>query len=164
MKGENYRSEIFVAASDSNQAPAVLIGNYKKLEDGTYEMVGSYDSLPVENGRGIFERSASSVGNKSYKGLVVMKRPDEGFVQYPFEEEYQVAEPNLVVSPTKMNVFYSGIPNPVAISVPGLREDQIKASISSGATIRKVSDGYEVKPTKNSGTVDVIVKAQIQGK
>jgi len=64
-----------------------------------------------------------------------------------------------------MNVFYYGIENPVAISVPGIPSDKIKVSIpDGGATIKKAGNAYEVKPTKRSGTVNVAVAAEIDGK
>ncbi|NJM14061.1 MAG: hypothetical protein HC896_00515 [Bacteroidales bacterium] len=47
IKGNEYRAEIFLAASDTTQEPVVLLGNYEETvtEDGTvkYEMVGKYD-------------------------------------------------------------------------------------------------------------------------
>jgi gliding motility-associated protein GldM len=163
MKGSEYSAKVFLAAYDSTQAPTILIGDYKEISEGKYEMLGAFDSLKVEQGKGIFSRMAQSVGDKKWGGLIKIKSPNGGESMYPFNVEYQVAEPNLVVSPTKMNVFYYGIENPVAISVPGIPADKILPSIPSGATIRKVSDGYEVKPTKKSGTVQVQVFAQIDG-
>ena len=62
-----------------------------------------------------------------------------------------------------MNVFYYGIENPVAISVPGIPANKIEPRIAEGAIISKVADGYEVKPTKRSGTVSIQVMAEIEG-
>jgi hypothetical protein len=45
----------------------------------------------------------------------------------PFETEYEVAAPSLVVSPTKMNVFYRGVDNPVSVSVAGYSDKDIAA-------------------------------------
>ena len=38
---------------------------------------------------------------------------------FHFKDEFIVARPGITISPTKMNVFYIGVENPVAISVPG---------------------------------------------
>ena len=38
-------------------------------------------------------------------------------IRYPFKEEYLVAPPSLTISPTKMNVFYVGVENPVSYFV-----------------------------------------------
>lgn len=163
MRGGEYNAKVFLAAYDSTQAPTILIGDYRETNEGKYEMLGAYDSLTVERGKGIYKKAATSVGDKKWGGLIKVKSPGGEEVMYPFEVEYQVAEPNLVVSPTKMNVFYYGIENPVAISVPGIPSDKIIPTIPSGATIRKVKDGYEVKPTKRNGTVAVQVFAEIDG-
>ncbi|MBI9066616.1 MAG: gliding motility protein GldM [Salinivirgaceae bacterium] len=163
LKGSEYAADVFLAAYDSTQAPSILVGNYKENEDGTFNMVGSYDSLIVEGGRGKYKVNTSSTGTKEWGGLIRITAPDGGIQMYPFKESYQVAIPSLVVSPTKMNVFYYGIENPVAISVPGIPANDIKPRIASGATINKVKDGYIVKPTKRTGNVSVQVYADING-
>ncbi len=165
MKGNEYRAEVFLAAYDSTQNPEILVGNYKATGSNSYEMIGSYKTLDIENGKGIYKLSPGSLGNQKWRGIIRVKSPDGGVSDYPFEQEFEVSEPSLVISPTKMNVFYYGIENPVAISVPGISESNIEATIpGGGASIRKVKDGYEVKPTKSGGTVAVSVSAKIDGK
>lgn len=165
MRGNEYTATIFLAAFDSTQAPEILVGSYKKNGPENYEMVGAYETLTVTSGKGVYKKVASSLGERKWGGLIRIPRPDGTVSSYPFEESYQVAEPSLVISPTKMNVFYYGIENPVAISVPGIPSDKIKVSIpDGGATIKKVGNSYEVKPTKRNGTVNVAVAAEIDGK
>lgn len=165
MRGNEYSATIFLAAFDSTQAPEILVGSYKKTGPESYEMVGAYETLTVTRGKGVYKKVASSLGERKWGGLIRIPRPDGTVSSYPFEEAYQVAEPSLVISPTKMNVFYYGVENPVAISVPGIPADKIKVSIpDGGATIKKVGSSYEVKPTKRSGTVSVAVAAEIDGK
>jgi gliding motility-associated protein GldM len=127
-------------------------------------MIGDYDSIKVEQGKGIYETVARSTGDKEWGGLIKIISPDGEEEYFPFKESYSVSEPNFVVSPTKMNVFYFGIDNPVEVSVPGIPADKINPRIKGGATIKKVRDGYLVKPTKQSGTVNVEVYAEIDGK
>ena len=165
MRGNEYTATVFLAAFDSTQAPEILVGSYKKNGPEDYEMVGAYETLTVTKGKGVYKKVASSLGERKWGGLIRVPRPDGTVSSYPFEESYQVAEPSLVISPTKMNVFYYGVENPVAISVPGIPADKIKVSIPDGnATIKKVGNGYEVKPTKRGGTVNVAVAAEIDGK
>lgn len=165
MRGNEYSATVFLAAFDSTQAPEILVGSYKKVGDENYEMVGAYETLTVTKGKGIYKKVASSLGERKWGGLIRVPRPDGTVSCYPFEESYQVAEPSLVISPTKMNVFYYGIDNPVAISVPGIPSDKLKVSIpDGGATIKKSGNGYDVKPTKRNGTVNVAVSAEIDGK
>jgi len=166
VQGVEYKADVFLAAYDSTQSPEIFIGKYKKIGDSKYEIVGSSKTLDVENGKGIYKTGSNSVGDFSWGGFIRIKSPDGGGSQdYPFDVKYQVAKPNLVISPTKMNVFYYGIDNPVDISVPGFPADKIKPIIADGASIRKESAGsYMVKPTKTGGTVTVQVMAEIDGK
>jgi len=66
----------------------------------------------------------------------------------------------LVVSPTKMNVFYLGVDNPIEISVPGVPADKVFPSINNG-TIVKDGKGFVVRPAR-SGTAEVSVMAEIE--
>ena len=43
-----------------------------------------------------------------------------------------------VVSPTKMNVFYYGVPNPIDISVPGFSPEDLQVS-GTGVSIKKLN-------------------------
>ena len=49
--------------------------------------------------------------------------------------------PLLVASPTKMNVLFRGVENPVDLSVPGVPADRVQATISSGRIVRR-GDGW----------------------
>lgn len=164
MKGNEYRAEVFLAAYDSTKAPEIKVGTYKTNDDGSFEMVGEFETLAVESGKGIFSATPRGIGDKKWGGLITVTSPDGAEKNYPFDVEYSVAEPNLVISPTKMNVFYYGIDNPVDISVPGIPADKIKPSIAGGgATIKKARSGYVIKPTKTSGKVNIRVSAEIDG-
>ena len=75
----------------------------------------------------------------------------------PFKAEYEVAAPSLVVSPTKMNVFYRGVENPVSVSVAGYSATNIAPSMTNGS-ITRANDGYIVKPGQGlTATVGVTV-------
>lgn len=165
MRGSDYEAKVFVAAYDSTKAPTIIVGDYSVDENGEYKFSKDTVHLNVKNGKGIYKTAARKVGLAKWGGVIAMDKPDGSKEYYKFEQEYQVAEPNLVVSPTKMNVFYFGIDNPVDISVPGIPGNKIKPSISGGgATIKKTREGYVVKPTKSSGKVNVSVTAEIDGK
>ncbi len=163
MRGNEYRAEVFLAAYDSTKAPVIKVGKYKST-NGKYEMDGEFDVLKVEGGKGIYTVPTRALGEKKWGGLIEVSSPDGGIINYPFDVTYQVSEPNLVISPTKMNVFYYGIDNPVEISVPGIPSDKIRPVAGKGLRIRKGRKGYIVKPTKTSGKVNITVMAEIDGK
>ena len=99
------------------QKPEIVLGPTRRVGDD-YEIVGGGGTvLPYDaRGRAVFTSPATSVGNFKVEGLLRMVTPD-GLRNYPFLSEYQVGEPNAVISPTKMNVLYIGVDNPLAISV-----------------------------------------------
>jgi gliding motility-associated protein GldM len=167
LRGNEYKAEVFISARDTTQSPEVLVGQYQEVKssDGTitYKMLGNPESLKIQpNGRGLFSRVGGAQGNFKWGGLIKMKSPEGAEVFYPFQAEYQVAEASAVISPTKMNVFYLGVDNPVDVSVPGVPSDKVRPSINNGS-ITGSRGGYIVRP-RSQGTATVSVMAEIDGK
>jgi gliding motility-associated protein GldM len=82
------------------------------------------------------------------------------------EFTYTAVKPNAVVSPTKMNVFYIGVDNPVSISVAGSAPDKIEASLTgaTGSLTRVKGGDFIAKVTAGSKcTIPVSVK-KLDGK
>src|SRR4030043_1239103 len=169
VRGTEYKANIFMAAFDTTQEPTVYIGEYDSTisDDGTieYRMKGElgrdYNSVPIVGGKGIYSVTPSTTGWKKWGGIISLKRLDGGVTSKPFKAEYQVAEPSLVVSATKMNVFYLGVPNPVEISVPGVPADRIIPSTNNGR-ISPSGGAYVVNPTKE-GTSQITVSVREDG-
>ncbi|PLX10280.1 MAG: hypothetical protein C0597_17050, partial [Marinilabiliales bacterium] len=167
LQGNPYKADVFIAAFDTTAAPIVYVGNYDSTlnaETGSYDftMRGQYDSLDVVNGRGKFSRMGSGLGKQTWGGIIKLKDPDGNFITKTFKREYQVAKPNLVVSPTKMNVFYVGVENPVSVSIAGIPGDKISPSITNGV-IRKQRDGEYIVLPKRPGNSLITVTADIEG-
>ena len=149
LRGGQYEAKVFMAAMDTTQIPEITV-NGQKLE--------------VKDGVGIYRTSASSVGEKTWQANIKYPIPGGGFgIATTEKQTYSVAEPSLVVSPTKMNVFYAGVPNPVRISVPGVLEKDLIVDVSN-AKKRKVAGGYEVFPTVVGKNSVVSVSANILGR
>jgi gliding motility-associated protein GldM len=169
VRGTEYKANIFMAAFDTTQEPTVYIGEYDSTiaDDGTieYRMKGElgrdYSAVPVAGGKGMYSVTSSTVGWKKWGGIISLKRLDGGITSKPFRSQYQVAEPSLVVSATKMNVFYLGVPNPVEISVPGVPADRIVASTNNGR-ISPSGGAFIVNPTKE-GTSQITVSVREEG-
>jgi len=105
----------------------------------------------------------NTVGYTKWGGVIELKHPASGeIMKYKFDAEYQVAEPSLVVSPTKMNVFYIGVENPVDISVSGVPQDKVFPTISGDANITRSGNSYIVKVNK-TGDVSISVSADFSG-
>jgi hypothetical protein len=88
---------------------------------------------------------------KRYTAIATVTNPVTNEVStFRKEFEYEVGERSVSVSPTKMNVFYIGVDNPVEISAAGVPSNQVQVSMSGsgGGTISRNSDGtFNVKVT-----------------
>lgn len=178
MQGNEYTAEVFLTAVDTTQTPSITVGEYRTTTaaDGSvkYEMVGDYLTLPIdESGKGIYRVRATSIGQKTWGGLITIKAPDGTLVSYPFKESYSVGAPNVVISPTAMNVLYANIDNPIDISVPGVGSDKIRATMKNGTIARgrtKNSRGeffpgeWIARPEVVGQNAQIIVSAEISGK
>lgn len=167
MRGNEYSAQIFLAAFDTTQAPIVEIGRVQTNDKGELFIENPIE-VPVDpkTGMATYSTKGTSVGEKKYEGLIKVPKPNsQDFQVYQFSNEYQVAEPSLVVSPTKMNVFYIGPDNPVKVSVPGISSDKITANItpSSYGTMRNKGGGEYIVRVGRPGKCKVAVSAEING-
>ena len=165
FQGDDYKAEIFVAAFSTTQNPSVQIG---KVDTSTNTIVGSVDStsVVVDRGVGMYTVKASREGLQKYTGLIKVKAPSGKFLSYPFEGEYMVMKSGVVVSPTKMNVLYRGVKNPISISVPGVAPESVRPSITNGSLRpdAKAGKGNYIAEVKGASTAVVSVSAEVDGK
>ena len=144
FQGENYEAEVFVTAMDKMQTfTANIGGSFRTSQDGVIKV-----SLP-----------ATRPGPQSIKGIVNVKKPDGTIEARPVTFDYMVAPPTTTVSPTKMNVFYIDVDNPVSISAGGVSPDQILATCNNGTIIRNGSS-WIVRPAK-PGKALITVSAKV---
>ncbi len=135
IRGNEYNADIFIAASDTSVNPEIIIGDYE-MEGNQVKWKGDTTHVPVKSGKGIYSITPGGRGKTEYKGIIKIKKPDNTITNVPFKSSYTVAPPQAVVSPTKMNVFYLGLRNPVDISVPGVPKENIQASMSNGRLLK----------------------------
>ena len=167
LQGNPYKADVFLAAVDTTLPPIVYIGQYDSTyneENDVYEynMVGKYDSLDVVEGKGKFERLSNSLGKQSWGGILKLMGPDGNYITKPFKRTYQIAKPNLVVSATKMNVFYVGVDNPVSVSIAGVPGDKITPTITNGRIVKQ-RDGVYIVIARRPGNSLISVRAEIDG-
>jgi gliding motility-associated protein GldM len=167
LENDSFRADVFLAAYDGTNLPEIKLAPLgKELDSIPAELTGESMEVPIgADGLGKLRLPARGIGDKHWEGIIKFRKPTGGgFEYYKYNVDYEVAKPSLVVSPTKMNVLYRGIENPIAISVPGVPQDDLSASISSG-TLKKQSDGtyVAVVPRGSGATATVSVQADIQG-
>jgi gliding motility-associated protein GldM len=159
--GDEYKADVFVAAFSTTSNPVIVLGDVDSI---TGKMSGPQDSttVKVDRGVGVYKISPTAEGEVKWSGLIKVKKPDGSWAAYPFKSSFIAARPAAVVSPTKMNVFYIGVDNPVEISVPGVPAEKIQPSMSGGS----LSGGkgkYTVRVTK-AGESTINVSANLGGK
>jgi gliding motility-associated protein GldM len=131
LKGRKFEAEVLVAAYDTKTKPDVYV--VTGVDSWKPEYMSRAKKVSGEGGTVKIEFPANKEGVQKYAGVIELIDPKTNKkVQYPFSGGYVVAPPTLTVSPLKMNVFYIGVKNPVAISVPGISMNRVKPTISAG--------------------------------
>jgi hypothetical protein len=172
IRGNEYRAQVFLAASDTTATPEIYVTSNPRpydsaIVDGivTYSRRDDieYQSLDVAKGtgKGVYTAPASSLGSKFWGGLIELTGPS-GKIVKPFRKSYLVAEGAITVAPIKMNVFYLGVDNPVEVSVAGVQPDKIDISVTN-ARHEKRGGAYIIKPIR-PGNAYVVVYANIDGR
>jgi gliding motility-associated protein GldM len=175
--GKSFQANIFVAASSSEPNFEVFIGRlvkekFNKDDQGKIEktftsgkdlfFLGDYKEVPIVKGKAKFEELTSGVGQKSYEGLIRVKKPTGGYDIFPFEFDYEVApKSSFSVSPTAMNVLYIGLDNPLSITVSGSEDRNVTAVMTKGNILRK--DGNWVANVTEQGKTSIDVYGIIDG-
>ena len=136
LQGDKFEAEIFLAAEDTTQEPEIFVGNNK---------------LTLRNKKGIYSVQTSQIGTFKWGGLIKYKNPEGNINSYPFQGEYQVGKPSATISPTKMNVMYVSIANPIKVSAPGVASENLVVTINNGR-IEKAGDDYMAYPSKLDAT------------
>ncbi len=151
--GEEYQAEILVGAYDTKQNPDVryTLGS-DTLTPGNFR-----NATPLEgsNGLVILKLGGSSEGLKKFAGIIKVVSPLGDTMTFHFKDEFIVARPAITISPSKMNVFYIGVDNPVEISVPGGPE-RIVPTISTGS-IRQEGKDWIVSNLTPSGLREAVI-------
>ena len=116
--GEDYQAEILVAAYDpkANQDVRYIQGS-DSLREGDFKI-----ATRLEGSNGIVTLklpSGTAEGLRKFAGIIKIVSPLGDTMTYHFKDDFIVAKPGITISPSKMNVFYVGVDNPVNISVPG---------------------------------------------
>lgn len=146
MRGGKYSADIVLAAVDTTQRPAIFVnGRQLPANTRTYEFM------------------AGQTGTFTYSGYLDVTRGDGTTSRYPFQSDYTVIEPTATVSATMMNVLYAGINNPVSISVPGVAQNAVSATMTNGSLTRS-GDHWNAHPTRVGAECVITVTATLEGR
>jgi len=132
LQGDEYIAEVFLAAEDTTQQPEILINNRP---------------AEVKDGKATYRIKTTEPGVFSWSGLIRYKTPSGVIRNYPFQQNYQVTQPSVTMSATRMNVFYRGLDNPFDVSGAGLPQEDLEVTMTNG-TVQKRGNAFIVKPSE----------------
>ncbi len=154
--GDSFKADIIVAAYSTTDNPGLRVGTEldtagkAESEWAVKNPLEKDDErMSVKDGIAHYGYKPTSEGEVKWGGFIVLKEPGTNKEKlYPFEHTFIAAKPSTVVSPTKMNVVYRGLDNPIEVSVSGYAATKIDAQTTNGS-LTKVSPGkYTLKPGK----------------
>ena len=147
MRGGKYSADIVLAAGGATtQRPTIFVnGRQLPANTRTYEFM------------------AGQTGTFTYSGYLDVTRGDGTTSRYPFQSDYTVIEPTATVSATMMNVLYAGINNPISISVPGVAQNAVSATMTNGSLTRS-GDHWNAHPTRVGAECVITVTATLEGR
>jgi gliding motility-associated protein gldM len=145
MRGGRYSANIVLAAVDTTARPEVFINGNK-----------------LGNSNGLYEINPGATGTFDYSGYLEVPHGDGSVTRHPFQSSYTVIEPTATVSATMMNVLYAGIDNPISISVPGVANSTVSATMTNGKLTRQ-GDQWVAHPDKVGEEAVVSVMAEMDG-
>lgn len=128
-RGGQYQAKIILAAIDSTKRPKITVNG---------QVIESEDYIVPCN----------SVGSFDIAGTIELPRADGSTGTYEFNSSYIVGEPTAIISADKMNVLYSGIKNPISVSVPGVPTQNISISATNIKSLTKSGSGWVITPDR----------------
>ena len=161
MKGDTLRADVLLSAFDPTKKAEIFVedANWTGTpEEYTMDAenvldVSTLASLELDSlGIGKLAMSTKNMayGDYVFRGVLNHTKPDGSPESIKFvTPRITVSQPALVVSPTKMNVFYRGLENPVEISVPGVAAENIRPTINNGHKLKRTASGWVVIPNKS---------------
>jgi gliding motility-associated protein GldM len=155
--GNEFDGRIVLGRTDSTTVPS---GENLKL-DGR-QLVKGKDYV-LKGGKVQLKVRAGNPGEHKITGNLIFTE-DGKDIEVPVEQTFQVIpKPNqAIVSADKMNVVYRGIDNPITVSMPGVPENNISASVSGHTFTKKSGSTYVLKP--QAGTeLSIKVNGTIEG-
>lgn len=152
LQGETFTAEMFLSASSSENSNVRIIVN------------GA--NMAIDNeGVAKYSARADAVGERTITGHIEVTNKKGEVSKFPFDPfKYTVAAPFATVTPTKMNVFYIGVDNPVVASAAGVSASKLNVSMTNG-TITGSGGSYNVRvTTQGEAVVTVAAENKTYGK
>ena len=146
VMGDSFHADIFLAAYDDKNPPVVELAlEGATIDEESLEIHGPKQVLPVgRDGKAKLSSFSDRIGEFEQRGIIKLQAP-QGEERFLFNSKHRVVQPALVASPTKMNVLYRHVNNPMDLSVAGYTSDQIEPVVDNG-TIQRLNGEFVVRP------------------
>ena len=146
--GDEFRSQIFMAAVDTTQRPQIFVNGREISSNGQYNF------------------RVGSPGEYSFSGYIMMPNAAGEIIRRDFIQKYNViAPPNgATVAADLMNVLYAGYNNPISVGASGISPDKISLSMTNGTLTAQGNGKYIAKPHAVGQDVTFSVSGVVNGK
>ena len=142
--GEAFDGGIVLGRKDPNTKPnrVELTLDGKPLSESQYT---------IESGKVKLNINAGAAGDHKVEGNLIFLQ-DGKEVEIPVDVSFAtITKPNsAVIAADKMNVVYRGVENPMTVSIPGIPDNKVTATASSGKWKKLSGTNYSFEPA--SGT------------
>jgi gliding motility-associated protein GldM len=145
-QGGEYEADFFVAAYDDTQQPTITINGEPLAAD------------QIVDGVGKVRIKANKLGEQKWAGVITIKQMGKDPIVFPVERTFRVAPPTAVISPTKMNVLYRGVDNPLDIAVPGADPAKVRVS---GQGVSGSNGNYMANVTNIKGKKEITINVSV---
>jgi len=146
VQGGRFSARIIMAAVDTTQKPLIFIGN-----------------RPANLHNGVYEFNCGSTGDFTFNGFIEMTDRSGQMLRRNFSQKYTVVAPSATVSADLMNVLYAGYSNPMSVSVPGVPNNQIIATMSGGTLTPTGPGKYIAHPAKVGEDAVITISSKMNG-
>jgi gliding motility-associated protein GldM len=141
--GNKFDGSIVLGRTDPTTVPSdvqLKLDGRTLVKDKDFTLDGGQVKLNV---------TAGNPGEHTIEGKLIFNQEGGAEdIEVPVEQTFQVIpKPNqAIVSADKMNVVYRGIENPITVSMPGVPENNISASVPGHTFTKKSGSTYILKP------------------
>jgi len=147
VRGDKFSAHIVMAAVDTTQIPDIYIGNQRvNLTDNLYETI------------------CSRTGDFTLAGHIETVNGNGDRIRRDFSQKYTVVDPTATVSADLMNMLYAGYDNPISISVPGVPQNKITATMAGGSLQSTGPGRYIARPTSVGQDATITVTSTNTGR
>ncbi len=148
IRGDKFEADVYLAAFSSNPGSNVSIS----VNGG---------GLPLREGVAHYETTPSGIGKQTVKATASIRNPlTQQTTTTEGSFEYEIGEKSGTISAEKMNVFYMGVENPVAISAAGVSSNSLRLNCTGCQSLNKTNDNNYMVRIDREGEVSLTMTGE----